>query len=195
MLLHYLVITKHEFCSADSLSPHTAQAPAWRGVRSNGVQPGPARSSLEQLRSFSNVTMSSVQSLHDHRHAAPVRQLGLLAQPQAVLDGERVDGDGEALGVDLGELLAAGVVLEVLVEHVFSDLLGPRAVDLEHLLGVGVVGVQAAELALGVPEQHEEVGTVARVDLVHDALPDVLVDGAGEDGVLQRVHHDGAVGL
>ena len=36
-----------------------------------------------------------------------VRQFGLFAQPEAVVDGEPVNGDGQVLGVDLGELLAA----------------------------------------------------------------------------------------
>jgi len=31
----------------------------------------------------------------------------LFAQPETVVDGEGVDGDGEMLGVDLGELLTA----------------------------------------------------------------------------------------
>ena len=46
----------------------------------------------------------------DERHVLLVRQLGLLAQPEAVVDGEGVDGDGQVLGVDLGEFFAAGVI-------------------------------------------------------------------------------------
>ena len=59
------------------------------------------------------------------------------------MDGEGVDGDGEVLGMDLGELLAARVVFEEGVEHLVGDLLGARPVDLVHLLRVGVVRVQA----------------------------------------------------
>ena len=59
------------------------------------------------------------------------------------MDGEGVDGDGEVLGVDLGELLAARVVFEEGVEHLVGHLLGARPVDLVHLLRVGVVRVQA----------------------------------------------------
>ena len=62
-----------------------------------------------------------------------------------------------------------------------------------YLLSVRVVSIEAAELALGVPEQHQEVGAVAGVDLVHDPLPGVLVDHPGEDSVLKSIHHDGSV--
>ena len=46
----------------------------------------------------------------DERHVLLVGQFGLLAQPEAVVDGEGVDGDGQVLGVDLGEFFAAGVI-------------------------------------------------------------------------------------
>ena len=62
------------------------------------------------------------------------------------MDGEGVDGDGEVLRVDLGELLAARVVFEEGVEHLVGDLLGAGPVDLVHLLGVGVVGVETPEI-------------------------------------------------
>ena len=49
---------------------------------------------------------------------------------------------------------------EVLLEHVVGDLLGPGAVDLEHLVGVWVVGVQPSELTFSIPEQDEKMWAV-----------------------------------
>lgn len=40
-------------------------------------------------------------------------------------------------------------------------MLWPGSIDLEDFLRVGVVGVQAAELALGIPEEDQKVGAVA----------------------------------
>jgi hypothetical protein len=54
--------------------------------------------------------------LDDESHVLLVRQFGLLAQPQAVVDGEGVDGDRQVLRVDLGELFAAGVVPETVTD-------------------------------------------------------------------------------
>ena len=84
--------------------------------------------------------------LHHQGHPPLVRQLRLLPQPQAVVDCESVDCHRQALRVDLSELLASGVVLEVLLEHVLRHLLRPGPVDLEHLVRVGIVGVEAPEL-------------------------------------------------
>lgn len=50
--------------------------------------------------------------LHDERHVLLVRELGPLPEPEAVVDGERVYGHRQVLRVDLGELLASGVVSE-----------------------------------------------------------------------------------
>ena len=87
-----------------------------------------------------------VTTLDDERHVLLVRQPGgLLAHPEAVVDGEGVDRHREVLRVDLGELLAARVVFEEGVEHLVGDLLGAGPVDLVHLLGVGVVGVETPE--------------------------------------------------
>ena len=86
-------------------------------------------------------------SLDDQGHVLLVRQpRGLLAHPEAVVDREGVYRHREVLRVDLGELLAAGVVFEEGVEHLVGDLLGAGPVDLVDLLGVGVVGVKAPEL-------------------------------------------------
>lgn len=86
-------------------------------------------------------------------------------------------------------------LLEEHLKHFVRDLLGPSAVDLVDLLCVRVVGVKAAELALLIPEQEEEVGAVAPVDDVQDALPCLLVHGPGENDVLNRVQDDRPVGL
>lgn len=51
-------------------------------------------------------------SSDDERHVLLVGQLGPLAEPEAVVDGEGVDGDRQVLRVDLGELLSARVVPE-----------------------------------------------------------------------------------
>ena len=48
----------------------------------------------------------------DERHVLLVRQLCLLSEPEAVVDGEGVDRDRQVLRVDLGELLPARVVPE-----------------------------------------------------------------------------------
>ena len=139
--------------------------------------------------------LTSLQFSHHQRHVFPIRQPGLLTQPQTVVDGEGIDGHREGLGVDLGELLAARVILEELFKHVLHHLLGPRAVDLEDLLCVRVVGVQAAELALGVPEQEQEVGTIERINVFHDAHARVPIDHPGEDDMLDGVHDNCPIGL
>ncbi len=43
-------------------------------------------------------------------HVSLVWELGLLAKPKGVVNGEGINGDRQMLGMDLGELLAAGVV-------------------------------------------------------------------------------------
>ena len=86
-------------------------------------------------------------------------------------------------------------LLEECVKHLVSDLLGPRAIDLVDLLCVGIVSIEASELALLVPEQEQEVGAVAAVNDVQDALPGLLVDGAGVHDVLHGVQDDRAIGL
>ncbi len=48
-------------------------------------------------------------------------------------------------------------------------------------------------LALLVPEEQQEVRTVASVYDVQDPLPGLPVDGAGENDVLDSVQDDGAV--
>lgn len=94
----------------------------------------------------SSHTSRGSQSLDDEGHVLLVGQpRGLLAHPEAVVDGEGVYRHREVLRVDLGELLAARVVFEEGVEHLVGDLLGAGPVDLVHLLGVGVVGVETPE--------------------------------------------------
>ena len=47
----------------------------------------------------------------DHEcHVSFVRQFGLLAQPEGVVDGKGIDRHGQALGVDLCKLLATGII-------------------------------------------------------------------------------------
>ena len=62
--------------------------------------------------------------------------------------------------MNLSEFLAAGVVFEVFIKHVGCHLLGASPVNLEHLLGVWVVGVQASELTFGVPEEDQKMRAV-----------------------------------
>ena len=45
------------------------------------------------MRTARHVTVQLVQFLHHKWHATSIRQLGLLAQPEAVLDCECVDGN------------------------------------------------------------------------------------------------------
>ena len=52
--------------------------------------------------------------------------------------------------MDLGELLSTGIILEVMLKHIFRHLFRPCAVDLDDLFVLRIVGVQAAELALAV---------------------------------------------
>ena len=59
---------------------------------------------------FEASSENELVSLDDEGHVLLVRELGLLAQPEAVVNGEGVDRDGQMLRVDLGELFAAGIV-------------------------------------------------------------------------------------
>ena len=96
--------------------------------------------------SVTDHVVSYSPSLDDQGHVLLVRQpRGLLAHPEAVVDREGVYRHREVLRVDLGELLATGVVFEEGVEHLVGDLLGTGPVDLVDLLGVGVVGVKAPD--------------------------------------------------
>ena len=81
-------------------------------------------------------------------------------------------------------------LLEKGLEHVLRDLFGPGAVDLVDLLGVGIVGVQATKLTFGISEEQEEVGAVAAIDYVKDAISGVGIDDPGEDHVFNGVEND-----
>lgn len=74
-------------------------------------------------------------------------------------------------------------------------MFGPGAVELGHLLGVGAVGVERAELAAGVAEQHEEVLALGARDLLQHAPLGLRVHRAREHAVLHRVQHYAAVRL
>jgi len=123
------------------------------------------------------------------------RHGGALGLPQAVLDGEGVNGGGQVLGVHRGETLRAGVVLEELVAHGLRDAARAGAVQALHLVAVGRVGVQAAELAARVPEQEQEVRGLRARDLLHHSVLAVLVHGAGKHAELHGVEHDRPIGL
>lgn len=86
-------------------------------------------------------------------------------------------------------------LLEKLVEHPVVDVLRARPVQLGHVVRVGAVRVQRAELAARVPEQHQEVLALGARDLLEHPPLGLRVDGAGEHAVLHRVQHDAAVGL
>lgn len=109
------------------------------------------------------------------------------------MDCEGVDSHRQMLGVHLRETLAAGIVLEKLVEHVVGDLLGSVSVEFEYLLPFGVEGVEGAELALAVAEENQEVLALVPGDLLEHALLGLSVDHAREDAVLHRVQNDRAV--
>ena len=64
-----------------------------------------------------------------------------------------------------------------------------------HLFCVWIESVEGSELELAVPEEDEEVRTVALLDLLHHPPPGVLVDLPRQHHVLHRVHDDGPVGL
>ena len=49
---------------------------------------------------------------HHEGHVALVRKLCPLAEPEAVVNGEGVDGHGQVLRMNLGELFAPGIVSE-----------------------------------------------------------------------------------
>ena len=72
------------------------------------------------------------------------------------MDGEGVHAGGHGLGRDLAELLLVRVVLEQALDHLAVDALGPDARELGDVLRLGAVGVEGAELAARIPEQHQE---------------------------------------
>lgn len=74
-------------------------------------------------------------------------------------------------------------------------MLRTRAVQLRDLLRVGTVRVERAELAAGVPEQHQEVLALRAGDFFEHPPFGFRVHRAGEHAVLHRVQHDAAIGL
>jgi hypothetical protein len=62
--------------------------------------------------------------LDDESHVLFVRELGLFAKPEAVVDGEGIDGDRQMFRVDLGELFATGIVSEISKKTFSACLLG-----------------------------------------------------------------------
>lgn len=49
---------------------------------------------------------------HHEGHVTLVRKFSPLAQPEAVVDGESVNGDGQVFRVNLRELLTARIISE-----------------------------------------------------------------------------------
>lgn len=109
------------------------------------------------------------------------------------MDCEGVNGNGQALGVDLGKLLASRIILEEMVEHLARHLLRPGAIDLVDLFSVGKVGVEPSELAFLVAEQQKEMGTIASVDDIQHSFPSVTIDSSREHDVFNSVEHDGSI--
>ena len=68
-------------------------------------------------------------------------------------------------------------------------------VSWSHLFCVWIESVEGSELELAVPEEDEEVRTVALLDLLQHPPPGVLVDLPREHHVLHGVHDDRPVGL
>ena len=64
------------------------------------------------------------------------------------MDSEGVDSNGQGLGVDLGKLLAAGIVFVIVLKHLLANLLGSGAVDFKNFLRVGIISIKTSELAL-----------------------------------------------
>lgn len=85
--------------------------------------------------------------------------------------------------------------LEEFVEHPIVDVFRPGAVKLGDLLRVGTVAVQRAELAAGIPEQHQEMLALRARDLFQHASLGLRVYGAGKHAVFDRVQHYTAIGL
>lgn len=139
------------------------------------------------------------------------------------MDGKGVNGNGQALGVDLGKLLASRIIpekstaqsgnaaevgflsgaffssegqkysLEEMVEHLARHLLRSGAIDLVDLFSVGKVGVEPSELAFLVAEQQKEMGTIASVDDIQHSFPSVTIDSSREHDVFNSVEHDGSI--
>ena len=59
---------------------------------------------------FEASSENELVSLDDEGHVLFVRQFGLFAEPEAVVDGEGIDGHSQVLRMDLGELFTAGIV-------------------------------------------------------------------------------------
>lgn len=111
------------------------------------------------------------------------------------MNGEGVYCHGQALGMNFGELFPSRVVFEEAVVHVAGDLLGPRPVYLVDFLRIGIVSIQAPELALDVAEEQEEVGAVTAVDHVQHPVACLGVHHAGKHHILDGVQDDRAVRL
>lgn len=81
----------------------------------------------------------------------------LLGLPKVAVDGHCIHTGRHGLSRYLAELLLVRVVLEEAVDHLPRDALGADARKLVHLLRLGAVSVERAELAAGVSEQHQEI--------------------------------------
>lgn len=85
------------------------------------------------------------------------RRRRLLRLPEVVVNCHRVDAGRHGLGWYLAELLLVWVVLVEAVDHLACDALWADACQLDDLLRLGAVGVERAELAASITEQHQEV--------------------------------------
>lgn len=82
------------------------------------------------------------------------------------MDGQCVHADRHRLGRDDGELLAVRAVLVEFVDHLGADGTRPRARELDDLLSLGRIRVDAAELAAAVTEKNDEVIRLALFQLL-----------------------------
>lgn len=149
-------------------------------------------------------------------HVLFARQLHPLALPQRVVYCEGVYCDGQVLCVHLWKAFATWVIpvgnvqisiycnwinvqslnsLEELIEHDFVDLTRSRAIELQHLVGLGHVTVEGAELAARIPEEYKEVFGLRPCDLLEHFLLGLSVDGARKNAVLDGIQYNTSIGF
>lgn len=85
--------------------------------------------------------------------------------------------------------------LEELIEHDFVDLTRSRAIELHHLVGLGQVTVEGAELAARIPEENKEVFGLRPCDLFEHFLLGLSVDSSRKNAVLDGIQYNTSIGF